>query len=666
MIYGFDTYKKSEILRGHLKMGTASNGTDTITVNSRYFERNGVPFIGVMGEMHFSRIKRSEWRSRLKLMKAGGVNIVATYIFWIYHEETEGNYDFTGDLDLRAFILEAKDVGLDVVIRIGPWAHGECRHGGFPDWLVEKGLRLRTNDQEYLVYATDWYRHIYNEVKGLFFKDGGNIIGIQFENELVNAPEHLLKLKEIALSIGFDAPIYTATGWNSKFGARVPVDEFIPVFGAYADAPWAKGTDRLPPSPHFCFDSRRNDRLVGNDVIGENLTDVDGWRLPYERYPFALCELGSGIQSTYPRRTVISDLDAYAMSLVKLGSGNNLIGYYMYAGGSNKIGKLSTFQETRATGSPNDYPVINYDFHTAITEYGEVTARYEMLKAIHSFVNDFGDILAPMEYVEAARPAHDPSDNTKLRYALRTDGKSGFIFVNNHQRYVKMKDITNVSFAALGVTTPEITVKEDASFFIPVNLDMAGIKLEYALAQPLRKTGSTYYFLQIDGVEPRFKFEGREEIASHEFEIDGRIKICVLPFEKAVKAVRNRPENQADGVQDRKEEHDGPEGAVRTVTVEKVRKMLDYPAKIKEEIIEELHVSDDAKLTVKPLCFGADGFACVYDRFDVAIVISGGKLVADKFYDRLPFRISEKCKLSNDTVVVMTEPKDGIFIDEVI
>ncbi len=48
--------------------------------------------------------------------------------------------DFGGDNDIRAFIEECKDVGLDVVIRIGPWAHGECRNGGFPDWLFEKGL----------------------------------------------------------------------------------------------------------------------------------------------------------------------------------------------------------------------------------------------------------------------------------------------------------------------------------------------------------------------------------------------------------------------------------------------------------------------------------------------------------------------------------------------
>ena len=55
-------------------------------------------------------------------------------------------------------------------------------------------------------------------------------------------------------------------------------------------------------------------------------------------------------------------MDIYAIALVKLGVGNNLPGYYMYHGGTNKLGKKSTFQESKATGYANDYPVLSYDF----------------------------------------------------------------------------------------------------------------------------------------------------------------------------------------------------------------------------------------------------------------------------------------------------------------
>ena len=168
MVYKFKDYKKSEILRNHLKMGGSNPEGERIDVTSLYFEKGGKPYLGVMGEYHFSRDKSENWYKELCKMKAGGVGIVATYLFWIYHEEIEGEFDFTGDLDIRKFVLDAKRAGLDVVIRIGPWCHGECRNGGFPDWLCKKPYKLRDNNPEYMEKARIWYERIFAEVKGLF------------------------------------------------------------------------------------------------------------------------------------------------------------------------------------------------------------------------------------------------------------------------------------------------------------------------------------------------------------------------------------------------------------------------------------------------------------------------------------------------------------------
>ena len=84
---------------------------------------------------------------------------------------------------------------------------------------------------------------------------------------------------------------------------------------------------------------------------------ADGWRLPYERYPYVTCELGGGVQITHHRRPIINPMDVYGLSLVKFGSGNNLIGYYMYKGGTNKHGK-TTFNESKESGYPNDCPIM--------------------------------------------------------------------------------------------------------------------------------------------------------------------------------------------------------------------------------------------------------------------------------------------------------------------
>lgn len=348
MEYTFKKYEPSELLVNHLNLGGTNPAGEEINLTNLYFTRGGKPFIGVMAEYHFSRDSRENWHRELAKMKAGGITIVSTYLFWIYHEEIEGEYNFEGDNDIRAFVEAAKDIGLDVVIRVGPWAHGECRNGGFPDWLLNKPFALREDNEEYLSLVRKWYSRIYNEVKGLFYKDGGNIIAVQLENEFVDNAEHLATLKKIAIECGLVAPLYTVTGWNSAAGAKIPVDEVVPVFGGYVTMPWSRHTDRLPPTPHFVFNRMRNDSAIGADIIAQ--TDEDGWHLPYERYPFATCELGGGIQITHHRRPIVLPMDTYTLSLVKLGDGNNLIGYYMYHGGTNKIGKLSTLNESGETG----------------------------------------------------------------------------------------------------------------------------------------------------------------------------------------------------------------------------------------------------------------------------------------------------------------------------
>lgn len=534
MTYSFQPYKPSAVLKKHLHLGGKNPTGERIDVTSLYLTRDGHPWLPVMGEFHFSRYDAEHWEEELCKMKAGGVTIVATYLFWLYHEEQEGSYDFTCNLDVRRFIVICQKVGLDVVIRIGPWAHGECRNGGFPDWLLQKNIPLRCNDSAYLALAHKWYEAVYTQVQGLFYKDGGPIIGVQVENELVDNEEHLAALKKMAQEVGYDVPIYTVTGWNSVSGARIPVDEVLPVFAAYADAPWTPGIEPLPLSPHYVFDPTRNDAAVGADIM-QTVAD-DGWHLPYERYPYATCEIGPGQQSTYHRRVHISPIDAYALTLVKLGCGNNLMGYYMYHGGTNAIGRYSTFQESRTTGYPNDYPILNYDFDTALSEYGETRPQYGMLNLLHLFVQDFGEELARMEYTAPSiQPA--PDDLVSLRYAMRTDGKSGFVFVNHHQRHAEIETVSDVILDTGRVRFPSITVAGKIAFHMPFRLLMEGQTLEWATAQLICRSGKDYFFAAIPGVQPQYQMEGGALLtASSGISVlqVGCSRIITVPLEQAV------------------------------------------------------------------------------------------------------------------------------------
>mgnify|MGYP000908851787 FL=1 len=149
----------------------------------QYLTRNGSPWFPIMGEMHYSRTDRRFWDESIRKMKAGGVDIVSSYVIWNHHEEIEDEYDFSGNRDLRTFVETIQRNGLYFFIRIGPWSHGEVRRGGFPDWLFSKGFELRTNDPAYFQAVEKYYRKIYQQVEGLLLKDGGPIIGVQIENE---------------------------------------------------------------------------------------------------------------------------------------------------------------------------------------------------------------------------------------------------------------------------------------------------------------------------------------------------------------------------------------------------------------------------------------------------------------------------------------------------
>lgn len=667
MIYKFKEFKDEPLLINHLNMGGKNPKGEEINVTSRYFTRNGKPWIGVMGEFHFSRYSRENWHRELAKMKAGGITIVSTYLFWIYHEEIEGKMDFGGDNDIRAFIEECKDVGLDVVIRIGPWAHGECRNGAFPDWLLKKDYKLRDNNEEYLAVVKKWYQSIYNEVKGLFYKDGGNIIAVQIENEFVDNAEHLAKLKEIAVECGFIAPIYTVTGWNSASGAKIPVDEVVPVFGGYCEAPWENHMNRLSPSPHYFFNRMRNDSAIGTDLIAK--TQSDGWQLPYERYPFATCELGGGIEVTHHRRPIIKPMDIYAVSLVKLGDGNNLVGYYMYHGGTNKIGELSTFNETKATGYPNDYPILSYDFQAPLSEYGEVREQYGLLNMLHMFVNDFGEEFAPMIAVDSGNTVA-ADDTNSLRYGMRTNGKSGFVFVNHYQRLTELADIENAVISAGNVEFPPIDVKGEVSFFMPFNMKMGDSVLEYATAQPLCKCGETYFFAEIPNIKAEYKFS------------KGSANIVTVPFENA-KYMRKlngtvyigggcnlyEENGQIHSVEDGEyicQKWNGSE--FETLKIGQSAKQSNVEitgvenAPFEPKYKEELCIGGERKLTWKKINVdGRYGFAKIDYVGDVAQIYADGELVADDYYYGKTWRVPCKLLYGKECYMVISEMKEDFY-----
>ncbi len=505
---------------GYFNLGGVSKGGNSLSVNSRYVFINSKPWLPVMGEFHFSRYPEKYWEEEILKMKAGGVQVVSTYIFWIHHEEIEGQFDWSGQRNLRRFVELCGKHGMYVFVRIGPWDHGEVRNGGFPDWLLAKA-KVRTNDPVYLSYVKRFYGEIGKQLQGLFWKDDGPIIGVQLENEYgKRGPDagaaHISELKKLALESGIDAPLYTVTGWPN---ADFPPREVIPVFGAYPDGFWQDYPGNAPPDEAYLFTLKRDT----NDIPAALVQSAKQQDKAFAHDPYFLAEAGGGMELSYHRRPLVQPADVAAVNVTHVGSGANLYGYYMFHGGANPKGKLTTLQESHATGYPNDLPQISYDFQAPLGEYGQMHPSFRKLKLLHQFYNEFGPDLAPMVASLPQQTPASPEDSAVLRSALRTNGDSGFLFINNYVHNLAMPERKNVSFRirlpgdTLQLPRETVNIPADSYLIWPFNLALESTRgakdqprLVYSTAQLLTRletNDSTYYvFFAIPGVAPEFAF----------------------------------------------------------------------------------------------------------------------------------------------------------------
>ena len=490
----------------------------TLSVNSRYLVRDGKPWFPVMGEFHYSRYPETQWDEEILKMKAGGIQVVSTYVFWIHHEEIEGQFDWQGQRNLRRFVELCASHDMYVWVRVGPWDHGEVRNGGLPDWLIQK-TATRENNPVYLGYVRRFFGEIGKQLGGLFWKEGGPIVGLQLENEYSargpgKGEDHILHLRQIAQEAGLDAPFYAVTGWDN---AVVPSRDVLPVFGGYADGFWWRSLVDLAPSSNYFFTQIRCEENVGDDLRSKR-PDIDALDAAY---PFFTAEMGGGMAVAYHRRPLLSADDTAAMEVVKLGSGVVLYGYYMFHGGTNPDGKKTTLQESQATGYPNDLPVKSYDFQAPLGEFGETKASYGVLKTFHLFLGDFGSSLAPMpSYLPEGMP-ESKQDTWTPRVAARLQGDHGFIFLNNHERTYALPEKKNfqvkleLSSSVVYVPRRPVNVPTGAYAIWPVNLNLGWTLLRYATAQLLCKLDDpqTYVFFAWPGISPEFAFEEKDGVS---------------------------------------------------------------------------------------------------------------------------------------------------------
>lgn len=526
--------------------GTSKSG-DEISFTNYYMQKNGKPFFGVSGEFHFSRMDDSRWEDELIKMKLCGINVIATYVFWIHHEEEEGVFDFSGRKNLRKFLQLCKKLGLYVILRVGPFDHGEVRNGGIPDWMYGQPFEVRKLSDGFLFYTRRLYTQIAKQAEGLFFKDNGPIVGVQIDNEYMHSSApweittgvtdewvfggdegetYMLRMRDLALECGLTPAFFTCTGW----GGAITPDSMMPLWGGYAFRPWLFYS--------FKGEHPATEEYIYQDFHTNGVTCTNDFQPRYqpEDRPYACCEMGGGMSCCYYYRFQYPYKSVDAMANIKLASGCNFLGYYMFQGGSNPVGKHGTFM------NEGQVPKISYDYQAALGEFGQVRESYRRLKSIHYFLNAFGETFCGLQTVlpEGASQI-DPSDMETLRYAVRTDGKRGFLFINNYQDHRQMPDRKGESVSVkLKEETLEfvIDIAGDENAILPFHFDLDGIDLVQACAQPITKLetaeGNTYVFFVPDGMKGSFQFEEGASVngGSKEFTCDENAEVSVFTVTK--------------------------------------------------------------------------------------------------------------------------------------
>lgn len=599
---------------------------------------DGKRVVPAMGEVHYSRIPDDEWEAEVKKMKEGGVTIIATYVFWNHIEEQEGIFRWDGQRNLRRFIEICQQEGLPVVLRLGPFCHGEVRNGGIPDWVFTKGCKTRDENPVFLSFVERLYRQIFTQLQGLQWKDGGPVMAAQFDNEYRGHGSYLMALKRIAQKIGFDLPFYTRTGWP-ELATPVPFGEMLPLYGDYADGFWERSIEETAGNYYkaFNFKAFRSSTAIATEQLGEQKERLNKGD---EQYPYFTCELGGGMMTAYHRRPYIYPEDAYSMAVVKLGSGSNLLGYYMYHGGTNPEG-LTYLNETQRTVATNynDLPVKTYDFQAPLNEFGQKNPQYYLLRKLHLFMQDWGGVLAPMEAGFPCSQDIARGDDSFLRWSYRAKDGSGFIFINNYERLQNVSAKKNVKLEACGVKLPQLTIPAGTICIFPVNIE--GIK--YATAQLVAKRNGKVYLEQIKGIPTTLAIGHKvlKNLKPKGPETPVYKNYYLLTSEQAGRLFLEEAAHLDIAINAPIINKVKKAGALRTITMG-VNKVAEEPV---DEDFEQAAV-----YTIDlPAVSGEGRLLNIEYRGDVARLYADGQLIDDNFYNGRPFqyalwRLPKECK----------------------
>uniref|UniRef100_A0A667XQ39 Beta-1,3-glucuronyltransferase 1 (glucuronosyltransferase P) b n=1 Tax=Myripristis murdjan TaxID=586833 RepID=A0A667XQ39_9TELE len=320
-----------------------------LNASSSQFTLEGEPFSHPGGSVHYFRVPRAYWRDRLMKMKACGINTLTTYVPWSLHQPERQVFNFHTQLDLEAYINLAAQLGLWVILRPGPYISSDLDLGGLPSWLLrDRNMKLRTTYPGFTEAVNVFFDKLIPKVLPLQFKKGGPIIAVQLENEYGSFGQdesYMLFIKEALQSRGISELLLTSDNHDGLKSGGV----------------------------NGAIQTVKLQKLNQKDI--QNLNAIQ------PNSPTLVMECWTGWYDVWGdlHHVFLADLVSTVREILRRGMSINL---YMFHGGSS-FGFMSG-----ALANPSYKALVpSYDYDAPLTEAGEYTPKYHLLRDLFSRYN---------------------------------------------------------------------------------------------------------------------------------------------------------------------------------------------------------------------------------------------------------------------------------------
>ncbi len=318
-----------------------------LTTDGKHFKMDGEKYTILSGAMHYFRIVPQYWKDRLKKLKACGFNTVETVTCWNLHESKEGVFNFSGMLDIEEYIRTAAELGLNVILRPGPYICAEWDFGGLPSWLLNyPKMRLRCYDELFLSKVRSYYIELFRRIGPHLSTRGGNVIAVQIENEYGsygNDKRYLQAIVDIYKENGVDCLLFTSDGPTCFMLNGGTLDNYLATvnFGNNPREAFALLDEFRPNQPRMC------------------------------------CEYWNGWFDHWYEEHHTREDDNTALVLDQILEGQASVNLYMFHGGTN-----FGFYNGANYDKGIQPTVTSYDYNCPLSECGDITPKYHGIKAV--------------------------------------------------------------------------------------------------------------------------------------------------------------------------------------------------------------------------------------------------------------------------------------------